>query len=403
MSASDDSRSESGPVALQRTRAALADERFRLLVESVRDYAIFMLDSTGHVLSWNEGARRIKGYEADEIIGWHFSIFYPPEDVGKCPAELEIATAEGRFEEEGWRVRKDGQRFFASVTITLLRDQSGDIVGFAKVTRDLTERLVAQARVQKLIAEKAVLTEKARVHEFQERFLGVLGHDLRNPLASIDMGITLLRQRAQIDGNEATRRVLVRMGSSVVRMVRMIDQILDLTRSRLGGGIEIYPTNADLMSVVQSVVDELVIAYPGRTVTLRSSGATAGRWDTDRLGQVLSNLIGNAIVYGDPTFPITIEVVSTDALVEVRVHNRGEPIPADILPRLFDPFRRGDRESRRMHTQGLGLGLYISRELAIAHGGDLEVRSTVDEGTTFTLRLPRAIVPARSSPALGST
>src|SRR4029077_11748951 len=133
----------------------------------------------------NLGAERIKGYKADEIIGKHFSIFYPPDDVaaGKTEQELEIAALEGRFEEEGWRVRKDGSRMWASVTITALRNPQGDLVGFAKVTRDLTERREAEENRRALAVQSAALAEKARIQEFQERFLGILGHDLRNPLA----------------------------------------------------------------------------------------------------------------------------------------------------------------------------------------------------------------------------
>src|SRR5437868_156001 len=156
------------------------DDDFRLLVESVKDYAIFKLDTGGRIATWNLGAERIKGYKADEIIGKHFSIFYPPEDVaaGKTERELEIASREGRFEEEGWRIRKDGSRMWANVTITALRNQEGELIGFAKVTRDLTERREAEENRRTLAAEKAALAEKAKIHEFQERFLAILGHDL---------------------------------------------------------------------------------------------------------------------------------------------------------------------------------------------------------------------------------
>jgi PAS domain S-box-containing protein len=168
-----------------------------LLVESVKDYAIFMLDPQGRVATWNAGAERIKGYRAPEILGKHFSIFYPPEDVaaGKCDRELEVAAGEGRFEDEGWRLRKDGSRFWANVIITALRSPEGALAGFAKVTRDLTERRTAEENARALAAERAALSEKSRTQEFQERFLAILGHDLRNPLASIDTGAGLLRQR----------------------------------------------------------------------------------------------------------------------------------------------------------------------------------------------------------------
>jgi len=362
-------------------------ERFRLLVESVKDYAIFLLDPTGHVSTWNIGAERIKGYRADEIIGKHFSTFYPREDVadGKCERELEIATREGRFEEEGWRIRKDGSRMWASVTITALRDPGGALVGFAKVTRDLSERRKTEEAQRLLAAERASLAERARTQEFQERFLAILGHDLRNPLASIDMGVGLLLQRST---DPAIVRVIHRMRASSLRMSRMIEQILDLTRTRLGGGLELQRERRDLLEVITRIVDELRVAYPARIIEARCCSIW-GTWDHDRLEQVFSNLIGNALVYGDPARPVMVRAWEEDGLARVEVHNDGPSIPPELLPVLFSPFRRGERDSRSPKTEGLGLGLYISNEIVRAHGGSIEARSSDAEGTTFVVSLPR--------------
>jgi PAS domain S-box-containing protein len=367
----------------------LAEEetrRFRLLVESVKDYAIFILDPGGHVSTWNLGAERIKGYRADEIVGKHFSIFYPPEVVaaGTCELELDVAAHTGRFEDEGWRIRKDGSRMWANVVITALRGPDGDLIGFAKVTRDLTERRAAEEARQALAAEKATLAEKARIHEFQERFLAILGHDLRNPLASIDVGAGILRQRST---DPASLRVLDRMQSSSLRMSRMIEQILDLTRARLAGGLELDRKPVDLRDIIARVVEELRAVHPSQTVELRS-GPLPGVWDPDRLEQVFSNLIGNALVYGDPAAPVTIDGRRADRVVTVLVHNQGVPIPNELQSTIFSPFRRGAQETRTSKTTGLGLGLYISREVVIAHGGDIDLRSTVAEGTTFRVTLP---------------
>ncbi len=236
--------------------------RFRLLVESVKDYAIFILDPKGYVSSWNPGAERIKGYRSDEIIGKHFSTFYPHDEAvsGKCELELEIATREGRFEEEGWRLRKDGSRFWANVTITTLRDTANTLLGFAKVTQDLTQRREAEASSRALAEQHAALTEKARIQDFQERFLAILGHDLRNPLASIDMGVGILQEQIQ---DPTAARVLLRMQSSSSRMRRMIEQILDLTRSRLAQGIELDLQPMDLQETLTKIVDELRTAHTG--------------------------------------------------------------------------------------------------------------------------------------------
>jgi PAS domain S-box-containing protein len=367
--------------------------RFKLLVESVKDYAIFILDPEGNVATWNPGAERIKGYRASEIIGKHFSVFYPPEDTasGKCEAELETATREGRFEDEGWRVRKDGSRLWANVTITALRDLQGALLGFAKVTRDLTERMQKEKALQQLAAERAMLSEKARIQEFQERFVAILGHDLRNPLSAIEMGTAVLRQRAGSSKDEATVRVVDRMRVSTRRMSRMIGQILDLTRSRLAGGIPIAPQTMSLCPTVTAIVDELRAAHPSRSIELRCPAAVVvGCWDKDRLEQVFSNLVSNAIHYGDPERPVTVDVEDAGGQIAVTVHNDGPPIPEALRVELFSPFRRGQLDSKAAETSGLGLGLYISREVVVAHGGQIDVRSTPTEGTTFCVRLPRA-------------
>ena len=371
------------------TERRLAEEearRFRLLVESVKDYAIFMLDAGGHVRTWNAGAARIKGYQAPEIIGKHFSIFYPPEEVaaGKCEMELEGAAREGRFEDEGWRVRKDGSRMWANVVITALRDAGGTLVGYAKVTRDLTERRAAEENLRALAAERAALAEKTRHQQFQERFLAILGHDLRNPLAAIDTGAGLLRQRAT---DPVNIRVIDRIRSSSLRMSRMISQIMDLTRTRLAGGLEVRREPGDLRETILRIVEELRTAHPARAFVVECS-SLPGRWDRDRMEQVFSNLIGNALHHGAQSSPITVrgEVRGQKAVVEV--HNHGPAIPEEVQPTLFNAFRRGERDSRTAKTAGLGLGLYISHEVIRAHDGSIEVHSTPGEGTTFRVTLP---------------
>jgi PAS domain S-box-containing protein len=352
----------------------------------VKEYAIFILDPLGHVSTWNPGAQRIKGYTSEEIIGKHFSIFYPPEPLPdrRCQLELEIAAEEGRFEEEGWRLRKDGSHFWAKVTITTLRDSGNLLLGFAKVTQDLTQRREAEAANRALAEQRAALAEKARIQEFQERFLAILGHDLRNPLASIDMGIGILQEQTK---DPAAARILGRMQSSSSRMSRMIAQILDLTRSRLDGGLELDLRPMDLGETLSKIVDELRTAHPTSSIELVAPKASM-LGDPDRLEQVFSNLIGNAILHGDPTTPIVISAQLEDEVVNVKIHNEGEPIPADIQARIFDPFRRGERESRTAKTTGLGLGLYISWEIVRGHGGSIEVDSSADRGTSFRVRVP---------------
>jgi PAS domain S-box-containing protein len=360
-------------------------ERFRLLIESVKDYAIFMLDAQGRVASWNIGAERIKGYTAEEIIGQHFSRFYPPEDIAKCAVGLEVAGREGRFEDEGWRLRKDGTRFWANVVITRMVDRDGKLTGFAKVTRDLTHRRqLEEERLARAALERA-LEERHRMDELREQLIGIVGHDLRSPLSSIVVGAGLMLKRGQL--LEPDAKVTARIARSADRMAKIISQLLDFTRTRLGGGIPVSPKPVDLGDICAEVIGEIEAANPDRTVRFDAEGNTHGTWDKERLAQVVSNLVGNAIQHGQGV--ITVRVRGEDDSVTLRVHNQGAPISRELLPVIFDPFRRQARHSAA-RTEGLGLGLYICREMVGAHGGEISVQSNEGAGTTFTVRLPRS-------------
>ena len=359
-----------------------AERNFRLMVESVKDYAIFMLDPNGVVTTWNRGAERIKGYRADEIIGQHFSRFYPDEAVraGHCEHELELARHNGHFEEEGWRIRKDGSRFWADVTITPIVNGHG-LRGYAKVTRDLTERRRAEQELTTEMSRRLAAEETAH---FAQLFAGVLGHDLRNPLNAIMMAAQVLLRR---DLGPAATRGLARIKNSADRMGRMISDLLDFTRGRLGGGIPIARTPIDLCATIREVVDELRIVNPGRTITLDTPDACQGEWDRDRIAQVVSNLVGNALYHGDRAQPVAVRLRIASTAFVLDVSNKGEPIPRETLPHVFDPFRRAVA-SREKSPNGLGLGLYIVKHIVDAHGGSVTVRSD-DDVTTFTVSLPR--------------
>ena len=260
-----------------------------------------------------------------------------------------MAPREGRFEDEGWRVRKDGSRFWANVVITALRNPNGALIGFAKVTRDLTERRQAEENLRALVAaERAMNAEKSRVQEFQERFLAILGHDLRQPLASIEIRVGLLRKQSK---DPALVREADRISASSRRMSRMIEQILDFTRSRLGGGLELVFAPMDLREALIPIVDELRTAHPSATIQLQCP-ELRGAWDRDRLEQVFSNLIGNAIVHGEPAKPVTVTAGADALRVWVEVHNEGPPIPQELQSALFHPFRRGERESETRARRG---------------------------------------------------
>jgi phosphoserine phosphatase RsbU/P len=361
----------------QKERALQAAERdFALLVESVEEYAIFMLDASGRIKTWNRGAARIKGYCAEEIIGQSYELFFPAQAraEGAPAAALEAATREGHFQAEAWRVRKDGSHFLADVTLTAIRDASGALEGFAKVTRDLTER----TRVQQ---EREHLLENLNLNE---RFCSVLAHDLRTPLAAILMNAQLLSRRGR---DSASVSVADRIAASAERMTRMIAQLLDVSRARSLAGIPIERRPIDLAHVCREGVAEILSAHPDRKVEFEALGDCTGEWDPDRLAQVLSNLLANAVHHSEPGSRVTVRLDGTgEDVVELRATNQAA-IPAHLLPVLFEPFEHFTRAQQGQ--RGLGLGLYIAREIARGHGGRIDVHTQGGETTTFIVTLPR--------------
>src|SRR5205823_2605363 len=229
-------------------------------------------------------------------------------------------------------------------------------------------------------ALEAALRDSAK---FQEQFVGILGHDLRNPLNAISVGADLLlRKETVAQDSHATLR---RIASSAARMRRMVEQLLDLTRARLAGGIPVQPTpGTNLADVARGAVEELRVAHPEAQLTVHATAQISGEWDADRMAQVVSNLVGNAISHGAGG-PVDVQVDGANGSAILEVHNGGAPIPADLLPRIFDPFRQAMPATV---AHGLGLGLFITRQIVLAHGGTIGVVSAQPEGTTFKVVLP---------------
>ncbi len=526
-----------------------SEERFRLLVASVKDYGLFMVSPTGVIEGWNLGAQRLKGYEAEEIVGQHMAHFFPREEVEKGTPDrlLQRAVATGGGEYEGWLVRKDGSLFWANVIFNPVRDENGHLKGFSNVARDLTERKrmeqsqaflsrvgevlagsldyqttllevarlatygladwcvvwgedrdgtlqplsVAHADAEKarlarmalralpssvqdphavgivvrtgqaeLCAELSDLAWAARILgvedpealqklgvrsfmcvplkargktfgamtfvsatpgrrygstdlalaeelarrsalaldnaslysqllqrvEFEQHLAGIVGHDLGTPIQSIRLSAELLL--ADSDALDARhRRGIQRIHKSAERIKRMTSELLDFTRARLGGGLQINRHPVDLHALTQQVVDELATASPDRQVQAVHSGDGRGEFDADRIAQLLTNLVNNALKYSPPGSVIRVELLGEDEAVMLRVHNPGAPIPPEQLSRIFEPMERGAQRSG--DGRSIGLGLFIVGHIVRAHGGTVNVRSTQEEGTTFTVRLPR--------------
>jgi PAS domain S-box-containing protein len=360
---------------------------FRMFVESVQDYAIFMLDPQGRVATWNTGAQRIKGYQASEIIGSHFSRFYPVEDVrgGKCEMELDVASREGRFEDEGWRVRKDGTVFWANVVISAVRDEAGQLVGFSKITRDLTDRRKAEEeRAARLAAEHA--------NRAKDEFLAMLGHELRNPLAPIVTALDLIRMR---QGAQVSKEHQV-IERQVHHMMHLVDDLLDVSRITTGK-VELRVQRNDVRDTITKAVETVSPLLEQRRHTVHvdvPDHALLVDADEARLTQVLTNLVTNAAKYTDPGGEIRIAACDVGGDIVIEVRDNGTGIPPDLLPRVFDLFVQGYQTSERAGG-GLGLGLTLVRSLVEAHRGTVQASSEGDgRGSTFTVRLPAAVGPA---------
>jgi PAS domain S-box-containing protein len=370
-----------------------SSEGFRLLVESVADYAIFMLEPDGTIATWNIGAERAKGYRAPEIIGKHFSVFYPEDEVraGKCDLELRVATAVGRFEEEGWRVRKDGTRFWANVVITAMRDPDGELIGFAKVTRDLTDRRRAEEqRAARMVAEEA--------NRAKDEFLAMLGHELRNPMAPILTALQLMKLRSGAPSRE--QEIIERQ---VRYMTTLVDDLLDVSRITRGK-IELARTPVDLRAVIANAVEVASPLLEQRTHHLEISAPfepLTVLGDEARLTQVFSNLLTNAAKYTPPGGYIAVRFDQGPQQVAVCVTDDGVGIDATLLPRIFELFVQGHQGVERS-AGGLGLGLTLVKALVEYHGGSVVAESGgPGNGSTFTVRLPLADAAqvAESSPA----
>ena len=355
-------------------------DRFKLLVESVKDYAIFLLDPQGRVSSWNEGARRIKGYEEHEILGMHFSAFYPQEDVeaGKPERELRMARESGRVEDEGWRVRKDGTRFFALVVITALYDPSGKLTGYAKVTRDITARQLERQRLLDLERSKSA-------------FLNLVAHELRSPLTVLRGYLSMFRDAAPERRRELEERSLPALEAKTVEMSRLVDQMVEVARLE-EGSLRLRADRVDMWTVAdQAVALVRALEEPPvhRVVFEPFPGELNVIGDPERIQMILTNLLSNAIKYSPSGTDVAVILDKTEELGRVAINDQGVGIPLSDQIRLFSRFMRVDRPDWD-HVPGTGMGLYLSRELARRMGGELVLQWSGPGGSSFALLMPLA-------------
>jgi len=357
-----------------------SEEMFRLIVSNVRDYAIIVLDPGGHVISWNGGAQRIKGYAAGEILGQHFSVFYPPEDLvaGKPDVELKTAKERGRFEDESWRVRRDGSRFWANVVVTPLTDDIGLLHGFVKITRDITER----KRAEQEILRRSMELETA--NKELETFSYSVSHDLRAPLRGIEGFSQALQEDYEQQLDSTARDYLRRIRDATHRMGKLIDDLLNLARVTRA---EIHRESIDLSRLANEVVQELQANEPQRAVALKIAEGLATDGDTRLVRVALQNLIGNAWKFTSKRERAEIEFGEKTANGNRTyfVRDNGAGFDPSYASRLFGPFQRLHAANE---FPGTGIGLATVQRIVHRHGGAVWAEGFVNRGATiyFTLR-----------------
>ena len=353
-----------------------SEERFRILVDGVRDYAVFLLDASGNVASWNRGAEILKGYSASEIIGSHFSVFYTPESIlqGKPDWELKTASQYGRIEDEGWRVRKDGTRFWANVVITSLRGEDGKLMGFAKVTRDMTERRNLEALLE--------------VDRQKDQFLAILAHELRNPLAPIRSALQIMLEPGATDETFTRARDIAER--QLTNMTRLLDDLLDVSRIR-EGRIDLRREIVAVSTIVQAAVEtsQPLIAERGQELTVEVPPEEV--WidaDPVRLSQALTNLLNNAAKYTGRGGRIWVTASRSDGYALIRVRDSGIGIDPIMLPHVFDLFVQAQPHTGTSGA-GMGIGLTLAKRLVELHEGRIEAISAgAGLGSEFSIRLP---------------
>jgi sigma-B regulation protein RsbU (phosphoserine phosphatase) len=344
-----------------------SQERLQAILDNA-PAAVYVKDTQGRWLIVNRRMEALFGRTREQLVGQRDEQVLAPEAVAEVHAQdAQVLARNESLESEEELPLADGPHTYLSLKFPL-RDSKGRPTGVCGISTDITER--------------------RRMQDFHQRLLGIVGHDVRGPLSTITLSAaTLLGQQGL---SPAQQRSVQRIARSAERIERLVALLLDFTRAQLGLTLPLRPAPVCMASLCERVLDELQAAHPARSLQLEASGDTCGEWDPDRLMQVLGNLVSNAVRYSPGDSSITVRIHGDGDAVALQVHNRGTPIPAEARPTLFLPFRRGEKAGA-VASEGLGLGLYIVREVVKAHEGSITVDSTEEHGTTFTVLLPRRL------------
>jgi PAS domain S-box-containing protein len=377
----------------ERIEAALqeSEERLRLMVDSVTDYAIIMLDPTGRIASWNQGAERLKGYRANEIVGQHFSVFYTPEDraAGKPQDGIKRAITKGHSEDEGWRVRKDGSRYWANAVISAVRDSKNQLRGFSKVTRDMTERKRSEEQVQELNQDLLHQTQQlTAANQELEAFSYSVSHDLRTPLRAIDGFSKEILENEIQNLTELGKKDLQRIRSATQRMAQLIDDLLSLSRVTRE---EIIWDTVDLGEMAQAIAAELHANDPGRLVEFRAEPNLIAHGDPRHLRIALENLIGNAwkFTLGQSRAVIEFGKTQKNGVPVFFLRDNGIGFSMAYVDKLFGVFQRLHDDKA---FPGTGIGLALVQRIIRRHGGEIWAEAKENQGALFQFSLPESLI-----------
>ena len=376
---SDEGRTATSEVSAASARALL-DERYRTILQNIQGYAIYAVDPDGLVTEWAEGARQLKGYEAWEVIGRDCAMFHTPEAraAGEPEAILEEAARVGRAEHESWHVRKDGSRFWAHETATPIRDDAGRLLGFTKVSRDMTVHRMLEQRQEESLAREREAREAA------EAFMAVMSHELRTPVTTIYGTASLLTRDPD---RPDTRDLLTDISDEAERLLRIVDDLLVLSRVERGV-VVLTPEPIVVRHVVADVLAIVRRRYPSARIEVEGTTLMPALADPTALRQVIHNLLTNAAKYAGNDGPIVVQLSEADGRVQIEVLDQGPGLgsqPED----LFQLFHRSPNASRM--APGSGIGLYVAQQLVRAMGGTIDAGTRAEGGARFAVRLPGSI------------
>jgi PAS domain S-box-containing protein len=379
-------------------------DSLRLLIENVKGYAICTLDPNGFILTWNIGAQQLKGYTAEQIVGQHFSRFYTPEDIERNRHQdaLLQASCDGWFEEDGWRVRKDGSRFRANIVILALRDETGTLQAFGEISREIgehrgtedTRRLarldreeIAERVKERTIDLARAVSDLEKTSRLKDDFLAMVSHELLTPLTSASGWLKLIRGGGLSDAQVV--HALEVIDRSLSAQKDLIEDLLNVSRV-VSGSLRINPQAMNPARIIEETVDSLRPSFDAKQlqIGLDLDSDIMIQADPIRFQQIVWNLLTNAAKFTLPRGWIRVLLKRGEGRAILRVSDTGEGIPREFLPYVFDRFRQGPA-SHSAQASGLGLGLAIVRHLVELHGGTILVNSRgLGHGSTFSVSIP---------------